>query len=1175
MAVTTTYSWDYVSQTGLAPSFITDNAATASLSFSGGYIVLGDHVGHIDGFIYNADGGYVGTFPSISGTLSAVTELTNGNIVITTQDADSILYTILNSTGSTVLATTDIGNVGSTNADVAALTGGGFAVTFQDQFGPGDSDIFLRIYNEAGGLVTEIAPDFSSSNMVNPSIVGLSDGNIAVAWTRINGAETEIYVAIYTAAGATVQAPTLFDTLGTVNDHVDMVAYSGSFAIVYEDNGWFGSNNDITLARISNNGTFNPFTGYTNISANGIANSSPSITILSNGMLAVSYSATQFVSTIYTALVDIDGTVLATNAQFGGQSILESSINPDISAFGLGMAAVYFTNLNDGVVRGNSIVGVRTSVGDAGNDTVTGDDLRDIMNGGAGNDYLSGINGNDSLVGGLGDDTLEGGVGVDFIDGGDGNDTVAVGDSIGETVLGGAGDDTLFYFPSGSFGGTVDGGDGQDTLFVDSETLGTIIDLEGGTLQNISGFATLLNTEHVNTINNLANFSVYGSTLANLIQLGDGFDFVDASLGDDTVSGGYGNDTLNGGDGNDSIDIDGGFEDDTLNGGTGADSIGSAANLISAMGADVVHGDDGDDVIYANATSGGSYFGDGGNDIIHIGDGVSTMDGGADIDTFDATNFDNDYAVNMVTGVTNFGGESLVNFENAITGGGNDTITGTAGANSIITNDGNDTIFAGAGDDTVRGGNGADSLNGGTGTDTLDYTDSTFGVTVNLATNSATGGTATGDVIASFENVLGSFENDSLTGTIGNNVLSGSDGFDTLIGGNGLDTLYGGNDADSLVGGGGADSMIGGGEDDIYVTQESGDQVIELAGGGMDLVQGWGNTTLSDWVENLTLFGTALNGTGNNLDNSITGNANNNSLLGGDGNDMIDGAGGNDVLKGEGGDDALIGSVGADTLNGGLGDDTMTGGLGNDLYIVEQPGDVISEAGGGGVDTVQINANYTLLAGFENLTLVGVAVVGTGNSSNNLITGNFSSNQLDGAAGNDTINAGGGSDSVLGGTGADVLSGEAGLDTLRGGDQNDTLDGGAGNDTLFGDAAGDVLTGGIGTDVVTGGAGADQFLFDDGHMLNSIATADRITDFTAAQLDRIDLLQIDADSSTGADDSFTFIDTAAFSGVAGQLRTFTNAGNTFIAGDVNGDGVGDFLIRLDGIVTLNAGNFVL
>lgn len=67
-----------------------------------------------------------------------------------------------------------------------------------------------------------------------------------------------------------------------------------------------------------------------------------------------------------------------------------------------------------------------------------------------------------------------------------------------------------------------------------------------------------------------------------------------------------------------------------------------------------------------------------------------------------------------------------------------------------------DNINGGAGDDTIAGLVGADTLDGGAGVDTLDYSSSLAAVTVNLASNTTSGGDAAGDIISNFESVTGS-----------------------------------------------------------------------------------------------------------------------------------------------------------------------------------------------------------------------------------------------------------------------------------------------------------------------------------------------------------------------------------------------------------------------------------
>ena len=89
------------------------------------------------------------------------------------------------------------------------------------------------------------------------------------------------------------------------------------------------------------------------------------------------------------------------------------------------------------------------------------------------------------------------------------------------------------------------------------------------------------------------------------------------------------------------------------------------------------------------------------------------------------------------------------------------------------------------------------------------------------------------------------------------------------------------------------------------------------------------------------------------------------------------------------------------------------------------------------------------------------------------------------------------------------------------------------------------------------------------------ATAERITDFSQADGDVIDLSAIDARTGLAGNQAFTFIGNAAFGNVAGQLRYVFDAGNTYVEGDRNGDGAADFALRLDGLIALTASDFVL
>jgi Ca2+-binding RTX toxin-like protein len=327
---------------------------------------------------------------------------------------------------------------------------------------------------------------------------------------------------------------------------------------------------------------------------------------------------------------------------------------------------------------------------------------------------------------------------------------------------------------------------------------------------------------------------------------------------------------------------------------------------------------------------------------------------------------------------------------------GNDTISPTAVA-ALRTTALNDTVFAGDGNDIIDGGLGVDRMEGGNGNDTYyvgTYSDDGRNFNDDLVIEQANGGADR--VIASVSYVLAdNVENLTLAGTAdlngtgnildnqllgnsganliaggagldtilgndGNDTLSGDDGADQLVGGNGTDSLLGGAGNDRLDGGVGADTMAGGADNDTYIVDTytddgnaaNDDLVVEVAGGGIDAVSASVSYILTAEVENLTLTGSAaINGTGNELANTITGNNAANTVNGLDGNDTISGLGGNDALYGGAGSDTvdggtgndslyggdasdlLTGSAGLDTLNGGLGKDTLTGGTEADTFV--------------------------------------------------------------------------------------------------------------------------------------------------------------------------------------------------------------------------------------------------
>ena len=145
-----------------------------------------------------------------------------------------------------------------------------------------------------------------------------------------------------------------------------------------------------------------------------------------------------------------------------------------------------------------------------------------------------------------------------------------------------------------------------------------------------------------------------------------------------------------------------------------------------------------------------------------------------------------------------------------------------------------------------------------------------------------------------------------------------------------------------------------------------------------------------------------------------------------------------------------------------------------------------------------------------------------------------------------------------------------------GGAGADRLAGNGGNDYLYGGSGNDKLTGGVGADDLWGGSGADTFIFKSiKETTVSGVGRDTIFDFSTRQKDKIDLSAIDANTTKGGNQAFSFIGTKAFGGKAGELRYEKAKSDTYIHGDVNGDKIADFTIHLDDRVSLSKGYFIL
>jgi Ca2+-binding RTX toxin-like protein len=843
---------------------------------------------------------------------------------------------------------------------------------------------------------------------------------------------------------------------------------------------------------------------------------------------------------------------------------------------------------------------IEEAIGGGGNDTLIGNKF---------NNYLDGGGGIDSLRGELGDDTYLVDQAADNVMelANEGTDTVnalsksyTLSDNVERLVYVGDPDTAFTGIGNGlnneirgsaNAGDTLDGRAGDDPMYglggddlyvVDSYGDQTIEDPNAGidTVRTALGNYTLQA--------NIENLEFTGA--GPLVTVGNDLDnTISGNIGDDVIAGAGGNDTLNGNNGNDRLSGDagddslfGGAGDDLLDGGEGNDLVfggdgndqvsGGAGNdtVDGGSGQDQVFGGDGDDIITGGAGN-DDLSGEGGADKIFGGDGNDALSGGAGADVLAGESGDDTIGggdgndrITGGAGNDNLSGEDGADDING--GDGNDIISGGAGNDVLTGGSGDDIISGGDGDDYINEGAGADKIEGGAGIDTVDYSSSTVGISFN-ANEVGTSGDALGDQLQNIEVLIGTAFADILYGDAGNN---------TLLGGAGNDILYGLAGQDHLDGGAGADAMAGGSGDDVYAVDNASDVVTELAGEGTDLV----NTILASYtltpnVENLTFVGTGnFTGIGNTLANVITGGA---------------------------GDDILRGSAGADSLHGGNGSDTAdysTSAAGVNVNLANG----VATGGDAGGDTFDRIENLTGSAFIDSLT---------GNNGDNILFGGIGDDTLNGGAGNDTLWGGPGRDQLVGGTGNDIYIiddagpknsfdnitelANQGSDTVRSGTQ--TLDltvarfanienaeltgngafdlfGTSGDNVLKGNDGVNKITGGGGFDTLFGGGGADTFDYNNiADAPVSATTSELIKDFQIG-IDKIDLSNIDANTTKGGNGTFAFIGDVAFTG-AGQLRAFLDGADTIIQANVDANLAADFQIRLTGTLPLTSADFIL
>ena len=887
----------------------------------------------------------------------------------------------------------------------------------------------------------------------------------------------------------------------------------------------------------------------------------------------------------YGAEISIDGgsgndtLVLAAT---GGITTVDFSVAAGADqTVGDAVSVVNFENLNASIVAtaltvtGSSAANVITT--GSGNDTIDGGGGADTISAGAGNDTVTYYNSEVSIDGGNGVNTLAlravttvnlgnidqtsgdavavsnfqnvdasalssgvsitGSVGANTIIGSSGNDIIDGGGG-SDIINAGTGNDTVTYRGAET---SIDGGAGSDTLTIASGATLTAINfaVASGFDQTVGDSANVTNFENLDASAVTTALNVTGSAAANVITTGAGNDTIDGGGGADVINAGGGNDTvsyygsesvIDGGGGSNTLllravtTVNLGNVDQTTGDATSVSNFqnvdasglsasvsitgSSGANtIISGSGNDVIDGAGGADIIAAGA----------GNDTVSYYGAEVSIDGGAGTNTLVLRTTANvnlastDQTVGDTTGVTNFQNVDASALSVAV------SITGSAGANTIIGGSGNDTIDGGGGADQINSGAGNDtvtyrgtesSIDGGTGNDTLILvaTGGTTAVNFAVATNVDQ---TTGDSVnvTNFEHLDASALSAGLAviaSGIGNVITTGS-GNDTIDGGGGADVINagGGNDAVAYYG---SETSIDGGSGINTLSLRTA-TTVTLA----SVDQTTGDATVVSNFQNVDASALASGV-------SITGSAGANVIVGGSGNDTIDGGGGSDTISGGGGDDAILYRGSEVAIDGGTGTDTLIVAAGSSLTAVN-----FSVAGG----SDQTVGDTVSVTNFENLDASALTsfLLVTGSTSANTITTGSGSDTIDGGGGADVISAGAGNDTVSyygtetsidGGTGTNTLvlraattvnlgntdqttgdptivsgfqnvdasllsaavsiTGSAGANTITGGSGNDTIDGAGGSDAINAGGGNDtVIYHGTET-TISGGAGSDTLV---------------------------------------------------------------------------------------------------
>ncbi|MCW5738463.1 MAG: calcium-binding protein, partial [Enhydrobacter sp.] len=484
--------------------------------------------------------------------ISDVAGLSNNNFVTVYEEEDldgnGIEAQIVTFAGAQV-ANVPVAFLGA-DPHVAALTGGGFAVVWNDPANNGD--IRFSVLDNAGSFVANQVLVAGGANAQNePKVVRLLDGGFFVVWD--DDTSGNLTGRRFSATGAAIGGNTIIDTsasdieLGLTSDGRILVTYFNSVGEISEaildprDNVITGTDSSEVLTTQIGNTTIFGGSGQDTIfgqDGNDVIQGGVSTDSVFGG------GGDDTIRVFEGELIDhVDGESGTDTLDLSNITSAQAVINLDTGTW----------QLSPGFGGPATIAGIEVVEGTQAADSVTGSGASESFSGAKGNDSLFGGGGIDTIEGGKGDDLILGGVDTDAIFGEAGSDTIAV--------------------LEGEFIDSVDGGAGQDTLDLSAiATRGAVIDLGAGTWDlspSFGGPATIVSVERVN--GTAVGDTVTGAATNEIFSGLGGDDQLNGAAGLDLLKGGNGNDTLDGGSQADTLE--GGGGNDRLIGGTGQDNL--------------------------------------------------------------------------------------------------------------------------------------------------------------------------------------------------------------------------------------------------------------------------------------------------------------------------------------------------------------------------------------------------------------------------------------------------------------------------------------------------------------------------------------------------------------------------------------------------------------------------